>query len=138
MSAKYRPDGFLYYQTSLWNNTAPVTAGPYTDWIAQSFPGYNGDGNWTYPGPDGTPLGSIRLENFRDGLEDYAYVKLLEQRLAAAKQAGRNPQWQREAEAALAVPAALVGSLTEYTRDPQKVYAWRSRLADLIEAAPVK
>ena len=138
MSAKYRPDGFLYYQTSLWNNTAPVTAGPYTDWIAQSFPGYNGDGNWTYPGPDGTPLGSIRLENFRDGLEDYAYVKLLEQRLAAAKQAGRNPQWQREAETALAVPAALVGSLTEYTRDPQKVYAWRSRLADLIEAAPVK
>lgn len=65
-------------------------------------------------------------------------MKLLEQQLAAAKRAGRNPQWQREAETALAVPAALVGSLFEYTRDPQKVYAWRSRLADLIETAPVK
>ena len=30
-------------------------------------------------GPDGTPLPTIRLENFRDGLEDYAYARLLEQ-----------------------------------------------------------
>ena len=29
-------------------------------------------------GPDGIPLSTLRLENFRDGLEDYAYVKLNE------------------------------------------------------------
>ena len=138
MSAKYRPDGFLYYQTSLWNNTAPITTGPYTDWIAQSFPGYNGDGNWSYPGPDGTPLGSIRLENFRDGLEDYAYVKLLEAHLAEAEESGADADWCREARAALMIPASLVGSLTEYSRDPATLYQWRSRLAELIERAPVR
>lgn len=136
MSAKYRPDGFLYYQTSLWNNTEPITSGPYTDWIAQSFPGYNGDGSWTYPGPDGTPLGSIRLENFRDGLEDFAYVKLLEEKFAAAEKIGVNHRWCREAAAALAVPARIVTSLTEYTRNPAELYQWRSRLAELIETAP--
>lgn len=138
MSAKYRPDGFLYYQTSLWNNTAPISSGPYTDWVAQSFPGYNGDGNWTYPGPDGIPLGSIRLENFRDGLEDYAYVKILEQKLSEAQKSGANPQWQKEAEAALSVPASVAESLKEYTRDPAQLRAWRARLADLIESAPTK
>ena len=138
MSAKYRPDGFLYYQTSLWNNTAPITAGPYTDWVAQSFPGYNGDGNWSYPGPDGTPLGSIRLENFRDGLEDYSYVKLLETLLAEAEKSGADADWCREAEEALQVPVSLVESLTEYTRDSATLYKWRSRLAELIERAPVR
>ena len=137
MSAKYRPDGFLYYQTSLWNNTSPITAGPYTDWIAQSFPGYNGDGNWCYPGPDGTPLGSIRLENFRDGLEDYAYVKLLEEKLGKAAETDADPQWRRNAEAALGIPGSLVSSLTEYSRDPQELYAWRARLAELLETAPL-
>ena len=136
MSVKYRPDGFLYYQTSLWNNTSPITAGPYTDWIAQSFPSYNGDGNWCYPGPDGTPLGSIRLENFRDGLEDYAYVKLLEAKLEKAAETGADPQWRRKAEAALGIPTSLVGSLTEYSSDPQELYAWRIRLAELLETAP--
>jgi len=39
---------------------------------------YNGDGAWLCVGPDGTPLATQRLENFRDGLEDFAYVKILE------------------------------------------------------------
>ncbi len=138
MAAKYRPDGFLYYQTSLWNNTAPITTGPYTDWIAHSFPGYNGDGNWTYPGPDGAPLGSVRLENFRDGLEDYAYVKLLEGQLAAAKAAAKDAPWQRRAEAALQAPPDVVVNRTDYTRDYARLHAWRSRLAELIESAPVR
>lgn len=136
MAAKYRPDGFLYYQISLWNNTRPITAGPYTNWIAHSFPGYNGDGNWTYPGPDGIPLGSIRLENFRDGLEDYAYVKLLEEQLAAAKKFGKNKDWQYKAEAALKVPSELVTSLTQFSHDPAKLRLWRNRLAELMEAGP--
>ena len=31
--------------------------------------GSNGDGSWMFPGPDGGPLGSVRLENIRDGIE---------------------------------------------------------------------
>ncbi len=138
MTARYRPDGFLYYQTSLWNSTDPIASGPFTTWIAESYPQYNGDGSWTYPGPDSTPLASIRLENFRDGLEDYAYVKLLEQRLEAVRGTGRDSQWQKRADAALAVPTVLVSSLSEFSRDPRQLQQWRKTLADLIESAPLE
>ena len=75
MTAKQRPDGFLYYQISIWNSRQPITSGPFTDWDPRSWTTYHGDGSWTCVGPDGTPLPTIRLENFRDGLEDYAYVR---------------------------------------------------------------
>ena len=31
----------------------------------------NGDGSFTYPGEGGKPLGSIRLSNIADGIEDW-------------------------------------------------------------------
>ena len=132
MTAKYRPDGFLYYQSAIWH-TFPITDGPYTNWNAQSFPGRNGDGNWIYPGPDGMPLASLRLENFRDGLEDYAYVKILEEKLATADPESK---WAERARAALEVPEELVRDLRNYCRDPECLSRWRSRLAECIESAP--
>ena len=117
MTQKYRPDGFLYYQCAIWNAAHCITAGPYTDWNPQSFRSYNGDGSWMCAGPGGTPLSTIRLENFRDGLEDLAYTRLLE------KKTGRVTQ----------VPEALVKSLTEFALDPEALYAWRDRLADALE-----
>ena len=138
MAAKYRPDGFLYYQTSQWNSTKPITSGPYLDWPAESWPGFNGDGNLTYPGPDSTPLASIRLENFRDGLEDYAYVRILEAALEKAEKSGKNPQWRAKAEKAGIVPVSLVRSMREFSHDPEELSAWRKRIADLIESAPEK
>ena len=30
-----------------------------------------------FPGPDGSPLSSIRLENIRDGIEDYEMLRRL-------------------------------------------------------------
>jgi hypothetical protein len=117
MTQKYRPDGFLYYQCAIWNAAHCITAGPYTDWNPQSFRSYNGDGSWMCAGPGGTPLSTIRLENFRDGLEDLAYARLLE------KKTGRVTQ----------VPEALVKSLTEFAHDSEALYAWRDRLADALE-----
>ena len=32
LTTKYRPDGFLYYQISIWNSRKPITGGPFTDW----------------------------------------------------------------------------------------------------------
>ena len=55
----------------------------------------NGDGCWMHAGPDGVPLATIRLENFRDGLEDLWYAKLYE------KKFGRKPE----------VPSSLIRPL---------------------------
>ncbi len=139
MTAKYRPDGFLYYKVTRWPNEddAAITTGPFVDWDPASYRDYNGDGSLLCPGPGGRPLPTIRLENIRDGLEDFAYVRLLEERMAAARERGETGEsWLREAGAALEVPAAVVGSLREYTRDSATLYAWRARLAAAIEAAP--
>jgi hypothetical protein len=135
MTAKMRPDGFLYYQISIWNSEKPITSGPFTDWNPRSWTTYHGDGAWTCVGPDGTPLPTVRLENFRDGLEDFAYVRILED-LVKQRAADTGNPWLAEAKAALAVPESLVKSMTEYSRTPQTLYAWRNRLAELIASAP--
>jgi hypothetical protein len=143
LTAKYRPDGFLYYQISIWNSQKPITSGPFTDWDPRSWTTYHGDGSWTCVGPDGTPLPTIRLENFRDGLEDYAYHRLLEATIAKVEAGDREPgagtaertAWLAGAKALLEVPPAVAKSLTEYTSDPAAVYAWRERLAEAIATA---
>lgn len=140
MTAKYRPDGFLYYQISIWNARRPIAGGPLTDWDPRSWTSYHGDGSWTCVGPDGTPLPTIRLENFRDGLDDYAYFCILEQLVQqlesrAVERTAAQRAWLTEARAALQVPEALVRSMGEYSRDPATLYAWRNRLGELIDQA---
>ena len=115
MPAKERPDGFLYWEIAYWNSPRPVTGGPFTDWSCTRWR-FHGDGCWTCCGPDGIPLPTQRLENFRDGLEDFAYVKLVEAKL------GRHVE----------VPHDVMRSMTDYTDDPANVRAWRSRLAGLL------
>jgi hypothetical protein len=140
MTTKYRPDGFLYYQISIWNSD-PITAGPFTTWDPRSWTTFHGDGSWTCMGPGGTPLPTIRLENFRDGLEDYAYARILEATVAkvegSAELRAARAEWLQQAKALLAVPEEVVKSLTEYTRDPAVLYRYRNRLAAAIESAGV-
>lgn len=138
MTARQRPDGFLYYQISIWNSQQPITSGPFTDWDPRSWTTYHGDGSWTCVGPGGAPLPTVRLENFRDGLEDYAYTCILNEiirrrdvRLASLSPKQR--QWLEEAKAAIIVPETLVKSMTDYSREPSQLYAWRDRIGDLID-----
>ena len=46
MTTRMRPDGFLYYQISIWNSTKCITSGPFTDWNPRSWTTYHGDGAW--------------------------------------------------------------------------------------------
>ena len=132
MTAKYRPEGFLYYALTRWpENHNPITSGPYTDWNPASYETANGDGSLFCAGPDGL-LGTIRSENFRDGIEDYCYVLELEKRLAA-QAASATPETIAEAKAALEVPAALVTALDQYSRSPADLRAWRQRLLEAID-----
>lgn len=136
MTAAQRPDGFLYYQISIWNSRKPITSGPFTDWDPRSWTTYHGDGSWTCVGPNGLPVPTIRLENFRDGLEDFAYVAILEEVLRQRQMAtpsGEQSKLLREATNGLAVPQALMKKMTDYSRNPADLYAWRNQLGKLIE-----
>jgi len=138
MTAKCRPDGFLYYALSIWNDNKPISSGPFTEWNPVSWTTYHGDGSLLCSGPGGKPVPTIRLENYRDGMEDFAYVCILEEiiRQYEAKQeslSADETQWLEEARAASPVPENLVKTMAEYSHNPHEVYAWRNLVADLID-----
>ena len=79
------------------------------------------------------PLATLRLENFRDGLEDLWYVRKLERRFAA--HVDKNDGWAKAARDALSVPNEVARSLKDFSTDPAVLYRWRDEMADLIEEA---
>jgi hypothetical protein len=141
MSYKYQVDGFLYYMINLWTgNKQPIRSGPFTNWKPGSFvnekEGYtaNGDGSLICPGPDG-PLSTIRLENIRDGLEDYEYLHLLATQMARIRKLRANPareEYLERVDKLLAIPPSIVRDLTEYTQDPEMFSCFRRKLANAI------
>jgi putative cell wall-binding protein len=81
--------GLLYYGVNRWGSTSYRDA--YKD--TMSYPGGNGDGSLVYPGyypslgmpvEGAPPVGSLRMEALRDGLEDYEYLKALEREAGRA------------------------------------------------------
>jgi len=127
---KYQPDGFLYYRVAGWGyNDRPITSGPLTDWLPRYHPGLpDGDGQIICAGPDG-PLSTIRLENIRDGLEDYEYWWLLRDRVAGVRESrGDLPEAKL-----LGVPEELLVNLREYSEDPAVLYRVRRDVARAIE-----
>ncbi len=119
MTAKYEPGGFLYYAVNRWPlNKKVITDGPKTDWNPASYKINNGDGSIMCAGPDG-PLATIRIENIRDGIEDYEYYLLLRDLLKAKKRSAALGE----------VPSAVVEDLSHFTYDPQVLYNERERVA---------
>jgi len=135
-TAKYQPDGFLYYAMMRWPLTKkPITDGPYTDWPPASYNDCNGDGSIICAGPDG-PLATIRLENIRDGIEDNEYFWLLREEI---KRLRGNPSPQAakalaRAEKALAIGDDLVKSMSGFTKSPEALLAKRRQVAEAILA----
>jgi hypothetical protein len=121
-------DGFLYWGLNIWLRAHndyiinPEKDGPYLRWsiTTEHFTvPLHGDGEMLYPGKDG-PFGCIRLDNIRDGVEDYEYLWLL------AKLEG---SIAKAREACLPVTDSLIS----FTRDPQLLYAQREGIARRIE-----
>jgi hypothetical protein len=129
MTQKFKPDGFLYYATMIWNSDRPIGKGPFTDWEPRSYGKFHGDGQWVCcGGPDLLPLATIRLENFRDGIEDLWYAELLRKKLESSPDA----PWAQRAKELLAVPRSVVDTLENYTDSEKDVYRWRNEMADIL------
>lgn len=100
----------------------------------------NGDGYLAYPGApighDG-PVTSVRLEQAREGVEDYEYLHLLRSLVEEARAAGRDTT---QAQAALALAADLVDIpnaggrySTRILTDPDALFRIKQALAEAIE-----
>jgi hypothetical protein len=120
LSYRYASDGLLYWHVNLWPDSPPLQTDDtfLTAWEAENAYRMPGDGQLLYPGADG-PLPSIRLANIRDGVEDYEWLMLLEQRNGRA--------------AAEAVTAGLIRSMTDFERSPDLLRNARTRLAEALE-----
>jgi acetone carboxylase gamma subunit len=101
----------------------------------------NGDGFLAYPGsPIGHPgpVTSVRLEQAREGCEDYEYLYLLRQRIAAVKATGRDTTAAEkalaEAQELVSIPNAGGRFSTRVLPDPDAVLAVKERLAGALEA----
>ncbi|MFO7946187.1 MAG: DUF6067 family protein [Armatimonadota bacterium] len=122
MTHQYDVDGFLYYALNRWPvNEKPLEGAPKTDWDPASYKSANGDGCLFYAGPDG-PLTGMRFETVRDGLEEYEYLWLLQQKLGSRE---RGEQ----------IAGKIIRSLTDYTRDSEEFYSVREELAEAILGA---
>ncbi len=140
MTSKYKPDGFLYYSLTFWNANEPITSGPFTKWNPVAWGTFHGDGSMICCGPGGSPLPTIRLENYRDGLEDYAYSKILADIIAKYKAKGaslnkKELKWLADAQSVAVVPEKLVKDMVTYSRDAGVLYAWRDKVADMIDSS---
>ena len=120
MTYRYRADGLLYWHVNLWPDAPPLKTGDafLTAWRAEISWGMTGDGQLLYPGEEG-PMPSIRLANIRDGIEDYEWLALLEQKTN-----------RTEAES---VASELVRGMTDFERSPEALRNVRAQLADRLE-----
>ena len=117
-------EGFLYYAMNRWpGRETPLRADAYgrVDWNPISFGTANGDGSLFYAGVDG-PISSIRLENVRDGIEDYELLTLLSA--------------QVDGETAEALSDRLVHSASDYSRDPEQFTVVRRALLQALAGRP--
>ena len=113
--------GFLYYTMNRWPNQKTVMrvdGRNRTNWNPASYETANGDGSLFYAGPDG-PITTIRMENVRDGIEDYELLRLL------------------DGDSARALCDRLIRSLVDYSRDAKEFRRVRTELLERLEARQI-
>ena len=102
----------------------------------QVGPGRNGDGILLYPPRDQQehgPTTSVRWETYRDGLEDYDYLTVLEQLAAQRPGLAGSQELLREARTVMPTFPAVRGSLDEpYWTDAPQLEDLRVRIAEQI------
>jgi len=143
----YGLDGFEHWSTTyFWRNTLPGKPmdqkWPNVPWDSRTYHYFNGEGQLVYPGVDGFPYSSIRLENFRDGMEDYEYLHRLRELLSAYKETddpGINAYRQLlnpENYLLLKYPRSLKETLENTLRfpdQPEKILETRMKIGAAIE-----
>lgn len=130
---RFQYTGWLHWELNCWyGNLDGDKRWPEVPWNPARGGVRNGEVGRVYPGPDATPLPSIRLENMRDGIEDYDLLWLLREK---ARQLPPESRRRRSVEALMdAAILALCPSRAHFERDPDKVLAWHEKLGRALEA----
>jgi hypothetical protein len=124
----YDLQGYLHWGLNHYGTDDPYTQAG----ISKGLP--LGDRAIVYPGKDGL-LGSLRFSAQRDGLQDYEYLWVLENRLKGIKRrVGKDAFWLDPRQRPLELCRRVIWSFYEYTRDPGVLLRTRDAIAEEIEA----
>ncbi len=139
---QYDISGYYYWRATMTGaanmaGETPEDKWPNRLWSAatSNVPHSHNDGLLLYPGPNGVPWSSIRLESLRDGADDYDYLCILRDYVQKLKRADASPQLVARAEETLKVNPDVSACKTEYTKDPAVVERERRRVGAYIEEA---
>ena len=154
LSYKYKMKGILVWSANYWNSRTAspenYLQNPWEDPMAYTV-GYglpygkqngwgNGDGRFLYP-PNRNPndhsrkymegpVPCLRLENIRDGIEDFEYLKLLEKFVSNSE--NKNRKSIKKAIKLLELPDSLVKGPVEYDKDPEALLHYRIEMGNLL------
>jgi len=123
----YDMDGYLHWGLNHFAGDNPYTQ----EAISQGLP--LGDRAIVYPGEKGL-LGSLRFSAMRDGLQDFEYLWVLENKLSKIKkEVGKKAFWLDPRQRPLELCRRVVWSFYEYTRNPDVMLNTRNAIAHEIE-----
>ena len=126
---KYDIKGFLYWCVNWWPTVDPFESAKNSQWDQ------NGNGLLIYPGKNG-PLASIRMELFRDGMEDYEYIQILFEDLKSLKLKGlikAHQEYYEQSVKLLTMDDSIAASMSKFTRSEEILNARRNAIAAKIE-----
>ena len=126
---KYDLKGVLYWCVNWWPFVNPFKSAANSKWEQ------NGNGLLFYPGTDG-PWASLRLEIFRDGMEDYEYIQTLLEKIKQIKRLRldtENPQIVTESIQLMTVDPAIAESMFKFTKNTMALLERRKLIAKKIE-----
>jgi hypothetical protein len=123
----YNLDGYLHWGLNHYGGD------PYTqEGISKDLP--LGDRAVVYPGKQGL-IGSLRLSTQRDGIQDYEYMRVLEERLRQIKgQIGQDGFWIDPRQRPLELCRRVIWSCHDHTRDRGVLLDTRRAIAEEVEA----
>ncbi len=124
---KHDLDGMLYWATANWQSVRD----PLAD--ARTFLDANGDGELFYPGAQGKPLDSMRLECLRDGMQDYEVFCLLEAGARELTAHHKASALAKQARDLCAIDNGFITNYKKFNTDPQALLATRARMSLVLE-----
>lgn len=148
---KYNLKGFLYWGIVNWDTYMPrpgykaklkrfLRKNPQERWPYKAKwehalfdESRAGDGYLLYPSPEGEPWSSIRLENIRDGIEDYEYFSILKRNTEKLKKLKSHTKLVDECEKLLKIGPAIIQKPGDYSRDYKKLLEKRIELGNMIQ-----
>ncbi len=91
---------------------------------------HRGDGWHVYPKKDGL-LNSLRWEQMRNGIQDYEYFRMLEDKIAQVKAGiGANSFMFDSSQRAVEIASQVLRTMSDFSRDPKVLYAAKKQIID--------